>query len=84
MENRYVPDNGLMKEFMKRHFQKAAYTVLKGPVENKILAYLGHQKKQTLVVAGAYRRSRMSRMFRPSMADVLLHHLTFPLFIAHH
>jgi len=79
----HLPDDHLMKEFMKRHLPKAEYVVLKGEAENTILTYLQQQTEQSLVVLGAYRRSRVSRWFRESMADVLLKNTNVPLFIAH-
>lgn len=82
-ENLHLPENKLMKEFMKRHYPKAEYIVVKGFVEDKIVSFIAGQEKESLVVLGAYRRGRMSRLFRPSMADVLMNHLQLPLFIAH-
>ena len=82
-ESLHLPDNGLMKEFMKRHLPKAEYILLKGEAENTILTYLQQQREDALVVLGAYRRSRISRWFRESMADVLIKNTGFPLFIAH-
>jgi nucleotide-binding universal stress UspA family protein len=79
----HVPDNKLMKEFMKRHFPKATYTVLKGNAESEIVKYLKMQKDIPMVVLGAYRRSRVSRWFRESMADALMKEVKLPLFIAH-
>jgi nucleotide-binding universal stress UspA family protein len=79
----HLPDNHLMKEFMKRHLPKAEYTVLKGEAENTILTYLQQQQQDAVIVLGAYRRSRVSRWFRESMADVLMTNTNFPLFIAH-
>lgn len=79
----HVPDNKLMKEFMKRHFPKATYTVLKGFAETEIINYLKEQKDSPLIVLGAYRRGTVSRWFRASMADVLMKDLKLPLFIAH-
>jgi nucleotide-binding universal stress UspA family protein len=79
----HLPDNHLMKEFMKRHFPNAEYIVLKGDAENTILTYLQQQSEEALIVLGAYRRSRVSRWFRQSMADVLMLNTNFPLFIAH-
>ena len=79
----HLDDNRLMKEFMKRHFPAAAYKVMEGMPEDKILTYLQYQPAGTLVVLGAYRRSAVSRWFRASMADVLMKMLTLPLFIAH-
>ena len=79
----HLPDNKLMKEFMKRHYPKAKYTILKGWAEDEILKYLHQMKENVLVVLGAYRRSTVSRWFRESMADTLMKEVTFPLFIAH-
>jgi nucleotide-binding universal stress UspA family protein len=82
-DNTHLPDHHLMKEFLKRHCPHAENVILKGKAEDQIISYLGHEKKHPLIVLGAYRRSRMSRMFRPSMADRLISELNLPLFIAH-
>lgn len=82
-ETLHIPDDRLMKEFMKRHFPKAVYTVLKGLAEIEILSYLKEQKENLLVILGAYRRSSISRWFRQSMADALMKEIKAPLFIAH-
>ncbi|MDP4261272.1 MAG: universal stress protein [Bacteroidota bacterium] len=82
-ESLHLPDNKLMKEFMKRHFPKATFTVLKGLAETEIEDYLEKQTDSPLVVLGAYQRGMVSRWFRASMADVLMKDLKLPLFIAH-
>ena len=82
-QSRIVPDKRLMKEFMKRHFPHASFTVLKGLPEMAITDYLKKQKGNPLVILGAYRRSTVSRWFRASMADTLMRDLKLPLFIAH-
>jgi hypothetical protein len=79
----HVPDNKLIKEFMKRHFPDATFTLLKGLPEAQIVNYLEKKKDNPVVVLGAYRRGRVSRWFRESMADVLMKDLKLPLFIAH-
>jgi nucleotide-binding universal stress UspA family protein len=79
----HLPDNRLIKEFIKRHYPKAEYIVLKGLAEEEILTYLHRQKTEPLIVLGAYKRNRLSRLFRPSMADHLMQHIKMPLFIAH-
>jgi hypothetical protein len=79
----HVPDNRLMKEFMRRHFPKATYKVLKGLAETEIVSYLKDQPGNSMVVLGAYQRSMVSRWFKVSMADVLMKELKLPLFIAH-
>lgn len=80
----HVPDNRLMKEFIKRHFPKAEFTVLRGDAENEIVKQLKNNHKDLLIVLGAYNRGMVSRWFRPSMADILMEELNKPLFIAHH
>jgi len=79
----HLPDNKLMKEFMKRHYPGATYTVLKGLAETEIINHLKEEKQQVLVVLGAYRRGTVSRWFRQSMADIIMKELKTPLFIAH-
>jgi nucleotide-binding universal stress UspA family protein len=79
----HVPDNSLMKEFMKRHYPKAKYITKRGFADEVIEQYLKEQKENTLVVLGAYRRGAVSRWFRESMADHLMRDLKLPLFIAH-
>jgi nucleotide-binding universal stress UspA family protein len=81
----HMPDNKLMKEFMKRHFPKAKYTVITGWAEDEIVRHLKPEKQvNALVVLGAYRRGAVSRWFRESMADILMKEVKLPLFIAHH
>lgn len=82
-ESLHVPDNHLMKEFIKRHYPQAEYVVIKGIAEDEILQYLHREKTEPLIVLGAYRRTKLSRLFKPSMADYLMQHLKMPLFIAH-
>lgn len=79
----HLPDNHLMKEFMKRHLPQSEYIVLKGDAKNTIIAYLQQQTEESLVVLGAYQRGRVSRWFKPSMADVLMKSTNLPIFIAH-
>lgn len=78
-----VPDNRLMKEFIERHFTAVTYTVTKGNAEEKITSYLRAYQENQLVVLGAYLRSEMSRLFKTSMADILMKEVETPLFIAH-
>lgn len=79
----HLPDNALIKEFMKRHFSEVSYTILKGSAETKIHTYLKRAGNHTLVVLGAYSRGMISNWLRPSMADMIMKELQVPLFIAH-
>jgi hypothetical protein len=79
----HLPDNPLMKEFMKRHFHDAAYKVVRGIPDKEIMKYLKKQDKGTMVVLGAYRRGVVSRWLKASLADTLMENLEIPLFVAH-
>jgi nucleotide-binding universal stress UspA family protein len=79
----HVPNNRLMKEFIKRHFPTATYTVVKGDPTTEIVEHLAKTQGNAIVVLGAYSRGMVSRWFNPSMADTLMKELQFPLFIAH-
>lgn len=79
----HLPDNKLMKEFIKRHFPKAEYNIIKGFAEVEIAKYLKTIGPNVLVVLGAYLRGRVSRWFHQSMADTLVKETKLPLFIAH-
>ncbi len=81
--NLHVPDNKLMKEFMKRHYPKAVLKVLRGLPETEIANYIKKSGPNSLIVLGAYRRGTVSRWFRESMADSLMKKLDNPMFIAH-
>ena len=81
--NTHVPDNKLMKEFMKRHYPNAVYTVLTGDPDSQIMKHLATTLDSAIVVSGSYERGMVSRWFKPSMADLLMKNLQFPLFIAH-
>jgi nucleotide-binding universal stress UspA family protein len=82
-KTQHMPDNRLMKEFMKWHYPKALFTIIKGWAEDEIAKHLKQQKENALVVLGAYQRGTVSRWFRESMADVLMKEVKLPLFIAH-
>lgn len=73
-----------LKEFISCHYPAASYTLLNGDPEEELTTYLASRSKNCLVVLGAYQRGRVSRWFRPSMADRLLKQVDLPLFIAHH
>jgi len=75
-----LPDNKLMREFIKRHFPTAEYHVEKGIAEQTIVGHLVNRSENELVVLGAYQRSELSRLFKTSMADILMKEVDTPLF----
>jgi len=78
----HLPDDHLLKEWIKRHHESVEYIILPGDPEAAILDWLQRQTETSLVILGAYHRNQVSRWFRPSMADTLMKELRLPLFIA--
>ncbi|RYY13382.1 MAG: universal stress protein [Chitinophagaceae bacterium] len=78
----HIPDDHLLKEWMKKHHEMTEYIVLPGDPEKEMMNFLHHQTETSLLILGAYHRSRLSRWFKPSVADKLMSDLRLPLFIA--
>lgn len=78
----HLPDDHLLKEWMKRHHENVEYLILQGDPEEEIVNFLREQKEVSLVILGAYRRSRLSRWLKPSKADILMRELKTLLFVA--
>jgi nucleotide-binding universal stress UspA family protein len=82
IDHAHLPDNRLMREFMKRHFPWATYTILQGYPESEIIRHLEYRPASEMVVLGAHRRPVVSRWFKPLMSHELIRDLRSPLFIA--
>jgi len=78
-----LPENKLMRGFIKSHFTGAQYTIISGDSEEQVISHLKENMENKLIVLGAYGRSTLSRWFKDSMGDLLLKELNVPLFIAH-
>jgi hypothetical protein len=82
LDGSHLPDNRLLREFMKRHFPWAVYTILQGYPEAEIIRHLEYQPQSEMVVLGARRRPVVSRWLKPQMAHELIRDLHSPIFIA--
>lgn len=82
-KNLHLPDNKLIREFIKRHFPKMNFNVIKGFADIEIVKHLKTLGPNVLVVLGAYQRGMLSRWWHESMADTLVKETKLPLFIAH-
>ncbi len=78
----HLPDNKLLKEWMKRHYPKVEYKVVKGH-EKELAATLAGENPGFLIVTGAYHRSSVSMWLHRSLADLLMNEIKAPIFIAH-
>lgn len=82
-DNLHLPDNKLIKELLKRHYNNIEFTILKGIPEVEIINHLNKDKNNFMLILGAYRRTMLSRWFKSSMADAIIKSFNAPLFISH-
>lgn len=74
-------NNHLMKEYIKSHCAHATYTVLDGLPDIEIINHLKCKYENEVIVLGSFRRGKISRMFKPSVIEVLMREIKAPLFI---
>lgn len=77
------PHEQLIREFIMCHYPDAKLNLMAGMPGDAIIEHLA-TRENSLVVMGAYRRSIVSRWFKPGMADLLIKKMRLPLFIAHY
>lgn len=82
-DNSHLPDNKLMKEWMKRHFPKSVFTILKGDTKEEITTIVKTDTPNILFITGAYKRGAVSMFFNRSLADFFMKEIKAPVFIAH-
>lgn len=71
-----------MKEWFSAHYQDAEFVTLNGDASDELFGFL-LEKKDAVVVLGAFGRGTMSRFFKPSHAGLLMKTVNLPIFIAH-
>ena len=69
-------------EWLSTHYSSIETVVLEGDPADEIFEYLLRREK-VMVVMGSYGRSSLSRLFRPSSAELITKTMTRPLFISH-
>jgi len=72
-----------MKEWLKNHYSDVDFAILKGEPSDQLFGYL-IEKKNAIVVMGAYGRNMLSRLFKPSHARLIVKTINLPIFIAHY
>ena len=81
-DSKSLPNNRLMREYMKYHFPDIHYTILKGLADIEIIDHLRNKHGHDLIVLGAYNRGALSRWLKPSVAEALMHEIKSPIFIS--
>ena len=68
---------------MLQKFSNPEVVSLKGNLEKKLIEFLDVHTENAMVVMGAYGRSAVSMLFKPSLSNVVLNQSRTSLFIAH-
>ena len=84
-DNRDMPlsEKEKIADLLKTHYSGIGFQVLQGNTHDELFHYF-LDKTHTLVVMGAFGRSWLSNLIKPSSASLLLKRIHLPFFIAHH
>jgi hypothetical protein len=82
-ELNYDENRKRMMEWLSFHYRSLRYELLKGKARDELYAYF-IEKKNTIVVMGAYGRSLVSAFFKKSSAEPIISKIDLPIFITHH
>ena len=81
-ERSAIEEQFKMKEWLAAHYEAVDFVLLKGDAADELFGYL-LDRKNAIVVLGAYGRGILSRFLRPSHASLLMRTINLPIFIAH-
>ncbi|MDP4129872.1 MAG: universal stress protein [Bacteroidota bacterium] len=82
-ESSHQPEQNQIEGLVKAHYADVSFHVLQGKAKDELFSYL-LGKQNTFVVMGAFGRSLVSDLFRPSAAGLVVRVINLPIFIAHH
>jgi nucleotide-binding universal stress UspA family protein len=81
-EESAIEEQFKMKEWLSAHYEAVDFVLLKGDASDELFGYL-LERKNAIVVLGAYGRGILSRFLKPSHASLLMRTINLPIFIAH-
>jgi hypothetical protein len=77
-----IPEKDKLQEWLRSYYETVDFIAATGFAQERLLEYLSG-KDRILVVMGAFSRSTISNMIKPSTAIPLIESMSQPLFIAH-
>lgn len=77
-----IPHKEHLKTLLQKHYSNITFKILNGDAENALMIEL-MPRKNAMVTFGAFGRNKISRFFKRSGADNILHVINIPLFITH-
>ncbi len=81
-ENEIIPDQESLKEYARLHFSSLGVAKLHFDARKHFSAWTD-DKKNSLLVAGAFSRAGVSNLLKTSFAEKVVHDHNIPVFIAH-
>lgn len=79
----HLKENTNIRELISRHYSNVAYEVVRGDVGIEMRKFMKLNESNTMVVMGAYGRSALSRLWRQSLANMIIKDIKIPVFISH-
>jgi nucleotide-binding universal stress UspA family protein len=79
----HLKENTNIRELMSRHYSKVTYEVMKGDVAKEMKKFMKYNYNNSIVVMGAYGRNALSRLWRQSLANLIINDIKVPVFISH-
>jgi hypothetical protein len=79
----HLKENTNIRELMSRHYSDVTYEVMKGDVGKEMMKFMKYNYANSIVVMGAYGRNALSRLWRQSLANMIIKDIKVPVFISH-
>jgi hypothetical protein len=79
----HLKENTNIRELMGRHYSDVTYELMKGDAAKEIKKFMKYNSANSIVVMGAYSRNAFSRLWRQSLANMVIKDAKVPVFISH-
>lgn len=81
--NSHLKENTNIRELIGRHYTNVTYQIMKGDVSKEIKKFMKYNSTESIMVMGAYSRNALSRLWRQSLANMIISESKVPVFISH-
>jgi nucleotide-binding universal stress UspA family protein len=78
-----IREKGKITDLLQMHYPDIDFQLLQGRAADELFGYL-LEKKNIIVVMGAFERNMLSGLFSHSTAELIIKTINAPVFIAHH
>lgn len=78
-----VAERAKIADLLKMHYSGVGFHILEGKPDEELFKYL-LERKNSLVVMGAFGRTMLSNLLKHSTAELIMKVVNLPIFITHH